>query len=149
MPRGETRGDRCYRRSILLNGKETEKKVKSKEVEAPKKELDNLMTALEKTGFWKMPKEDNAIVPEPSSDQDNSGSHGTIVIVEAVKAGKYLARLRLAPRYQSEERGLVPLVEFLYQGSQRGEGRGRSPRRRSRKRSIRRRVRRLPGRLAK
>ena len=110
--RYETRGDRCYRRSILLNGKETEKKVKSKEVEAPKKELDNLMTVLEKTGFWKMPKEDNAIVPEPSSDQDNSGSHGTIVIVEAVKAGKYLARLRLGPWYQTEERGLVPLVKF-------------------------------------
>ena len=110
--RYETRGDRCYRRSMLLNDRTTQKKAKEKEVEVPKKELDNAMAALEKIGFWKMPKEDNAIAPEPSSDQDNSGSHGTIVIVEAVKGGKYLARLRLGPWYQTEERGLAPLVKF-------------------------------------
>ena len=112
VPRYEMKGNHYCRCSIMLCGQKPDEAAKTKEVEVPKKEVENLMTSLEKTGFWKMRKYEREPVPDPQSHQDNTGTHGTSVIVEAIKNGQYRVRTRLGPSYKTDQRGLSPLVRW-------------------------------------
>lgn len=107
--RYETRGKRCWRRSILLHGQMPGKIAKSIESETPQKELSGLMASLEKAGLWKLPKDEGMFIP---SVLDKDSIHGTVFLIEAIRGGEYRVRKREEPSYETERRGLFPLVRF-------------------------------------
>jgi hypothetical protein len=110
--RYETKGGRCYRRSVVLRSEVAAKAAESREIEVPKKEVETLIASLEKSGFWKMPKDDPVDALNQFPGQDNTGKDGSRIIIETIKDGQHRVRARWSPGYKVEERGLLPLVKM-------------------------------------
>ena len=103
----------CRRRSILLYGQSPEEIAKTKEVEAPKKELDGVMSVLEKIGFWKMPKDDRIYIPPPSSDNNkNTGTHWNSIPHRGDQRGQVLRAAALRTTVQDRGAQLLPFVHL-------------------------------------
>jgi hypothetical protein len=90
------------RRSIMLSGSggyDPGKISVDKEVKVAKQEIADLITSLEKAGLWKMPQK-----------ADVSGRDGSQLIIEAIKDGVHLVRVRWTPEHDAEKRKLTDLV---------------------------------------
>jgi len=112
--RYEKKGNHCYRRSFMfvLFRKTPDKTAEPKEIEVPKKEVENLMASLEESGFWKMPKDDRIDALNQLPGQDNTDKDGSFVIIEAIKDGEHRVRARWSPGYNTEKRELSAFVRL-------------------------------------
>jgi hypothetical protein len=79
--------------------------AESKEIEVPKKEVENLTAFLEESGFWKMPK-DNRI------DVLSEGKDWSRVFIEAIRNGEHRVRARWSPDYKTKQRELSAFVRL-------------------------------------
>ena len=63
--------------------------------------MDEMISALELSGYWRLAAED-----------DVRGFDGSELIVEAVRDGEYRVLVRWTPEHGTEDRGLTGLLEF-------------------------------------
>ena len=102
--RYEKKRKQFIRRSVMLSGKggyDPGKIKKVEEIEVTKREIDDLLAALEKSGFWGMPQKDDVI-----------GLDGSQLIIEAIKEGQHRVRVRWTPEHDTKKRHLTDLVKL-------------------------------------
>jgi hypothetical protein len=110
--RYEKKGNRFIRRSVALSDAAFGKTAKPQEFEVPKLKIEILIAALEKTGFWTMPKDDPVDAVSQYPGQDNTGKDSSRIIVEVVRNGVHRVRARWGLDYQTKQRGLSALVKL-------------------------------------
>jgi len=90
------------RRSVKLSGHggyAPGKIAFEKQENVPKSEVAELIMALDKAGFWKMPQKDEVV-----------GLDGSKLIVETIKDGEHRVRVRWTPEYDAVKRNLSGIV---------------------------------------
>lgn len=102
--------DNTTRREVELDGKggyEPRDIAIDKTTKVTPTQASNVISSLEASGFWSMPSE------EPISDIIIMD--GTMVVVEAVRDGKYHVVARAQPDAAGEERGMGKFADFWYE----------------------------------